>query len=645
MAIKYRCDFKDIKENQCRIDISKESYSGDIIAIRGVKEKTCILSRDCDDDPYTVIVNTKASLTFYQQPDLSIDISELQQAQDREFRIVLYVNSEIKFSGFLIPDGIQQTFQSAPFELNINATDGLMLLSGIKYQPGSISGSRNIISYLRDIFFSSNHLNLMLPIKWVNTLTNDEYPLEADIFSGSLLWSARGEGFTDYNGTYKDCMYILDGMLRSMQSRIVQSGGKWVIWRINDVTSGSFIHRETPATTGPLVITTSEVINEIKTIGKGNSFDYNFIQEDAILTINKALKTVATTYSQDQRDNILPNGNLDIVIPTVGLPLYWGLGGVTTDAILTTVSGGLGGGTGNYVDISNGASGGEARFEYDGLYLPIDSDVLYNYINFGFKFSIINGYVVDSNGFIVWDSTPFKIRVWYFAGAITYYLNENGFWTTTATDIQISIPNLKPSDVAQVDFNAKQNIILPLPSTSPIGRTTDPSLYISFLVPPGRRVFYDDIYVNTDSNSDVYEAVYDSGINTGKEDYTLNISTSHNGFYVSNFMSSFSRSGVEKFFSDSKLSAATLTEMTSHAILRNRYKSSTVFEGSIYDGEYNYDEIYNIETLTGKNFLPLRSSWNTETCITSLSMVEIRDDGTEISISHYGSNNKTQLSN
>lgn len=641
MGVKYRVNYRNHFNDLCRIDILHEDYVDDPIILRGVADRACIISWDCPDDPYEPIVNSKAAISIWQTEDYPIDILELQQAQDREFGVEFYIEGVLKFKGFMIPDGIQQTFQSAPFELNINATDGLMMLDGMTYSHNNLEGGRCILNYFRQILFSQNNLELPLPIVWVNSLVNDRYPLEEDIFSGSIEWAPRGEGFTDYNGNTKDCMYIIEGMLRAMQSRIMQTDGKWVIWRINDVTTGSFIHRETPATLEDFDITVSEVIDEVKRIGgKNDAYEYAFIEEDAILTVLPGLKTVISTYNQDQRENILPNGSMDIVDGTLGRPIYWelineGIATLTSEPSLSKAAG-------SSVKIING-SGGNILFLQS---LPIDTDILYTYLNFGFKFSIESWAGVDVDGYIVWEETaPFNVQLIYNDGTDFWYLNEFGFWTQTDIFIDIDIPRLKIDDVAQFDFNSKQDIVIPLPNPFPIPRTTAPSLYVGFNIQPNLTISFDDVYINVESNSDVYESEYSGTKNTAKEEYALNISSSHNGFYVSNFMTNFHNSGLEKFYTDPKLSGASLTEMNSHAILRNRYKPSLIFDGSIYARNYKYAEIYTIKTLADKKFLPLKSSWNTETNTTNISVIEIRDDGDSIMTKHYGKNDQPLLSN
>ena len=640
MAIKYQVLYKDFFQNQCTVNISTDAYTGDPISVRGVGTKACEIVRDCDDDPYATIINTKANINIYQSEDYDVDILELQIAQDKQFTVQVIIAGVTEFIGFLIPDGIQQTFQAAPYEINLTATDGIALLDTTNYTPGTIAGNRCVLLFLKDILFSPKHLGLILPIRWANTLTNDAFPLEADVFSGSVRWANRGEGFTDYQGNYKTCLYILENLLKCMECRIVQVSGRWVIWRINDVVTGEFHMYETPAVLAGLVVNDIGLINVNKTFGDTNRKP---IMEDAVLTVLPGLKTVKTTYSQDERDNVLPNGNMDIYIAEAGAPLYWGFNTGTTAT--TEQYNSLSNSTGNSVKITNLAGQPTATFQLSTGELPIDTDVLYTYINFGFKFTIISGATVDSNGIIQWASTNNSIIVRYNDGATLWYLNENGFWVKTVTTIDINPANIKLSDVVQIDFNAKQNIIMPLPATVPIGRTTTPSLYVGFFIPAGRVIAFDDIYINVEANSDVYEATIPTTTNTASVDYELNISSAHSGFYVSNLMTDFSQSGLEKFYSDAHLTGATLTEMASHSIMRSRYASSLVFEGSIYGDNYKYDEIYSIPQFPGRKFLPLRSTWNTETNVTNLTMCEIRNDGTGIFTNHYGSNDSTTLSN
>lgn len=643
MAVKYSVQYKDMFNQQCRVDIANENWNGDVRILRGVSEKACVIDRDCSDDPYDTVINSKASISFWQTEDLPVDILELQLAQDREFTVKFYIENAIKFSGFMVADGIVQAFQSAPFEVNINAADGLYLLDGIPYTHDNLDGGRCVINYVRRILFAQSNLGNPLPIQWCNTLKNDEFPLEDDVFSGSVEWSPYGDGFyeiKDSNYIYKDCYYILEGLLKSMQCRIVQDDGYWKILRINDVVSGEYTINEIGATQEGFEITSREVnvIRQIKGVQENiNNEQYSFINEDALLTVLPALKSVTTTYNQDERENILPNGDMDMVNTIFNVPFFWQLTGDTSGSYFETIPS-IYADRGNAVEVTSGNDAGK-YFEMVAP-LPIDTDVLYETINIGFKFSPKSGFPVDTDGFIIWDTNVFSYLVTFYDNdGELWYLNEFGFWTKDFVAlIPISVDRLKIDDVAQIDFNKFQNVPLIIPKNLPIAQTNEPSIRIGFFIPTECVIDFDDVYIKVNKENDKYQATFLDNKNTAKEEYTLNISSSHNGFYVSSYMTDFWEAGKQKFFSDSKTASVTLTNMNSQAIMRNRYKPSLMFEGSVYAKKYTYCEIYNIKTLNGKNFLPLKSNWNTETNTVGLTCVEIRDDEISLQVTQNGVN-------
>lgn len=753
MSAKYSIFYRDSFDQQCRVNITPAiGWSADPIQLRAVASSAFTLSWEASDDPYEdPIVNSKADISVYQDEAGSINILEIQEAGDRDFIVDFYIENILKWKGFLVPDGVKQIFQSAPFELSLTATDGLKLMDSVNYSHDNLQGGRCIINYFRRILFAPANLGLELPLRWVADLRNEAFPLELDALSGSVRWAPRGEGFVDDNGNYKSCLYILTEMARSLQCRLFQSEGIWNLERINDVVSGTFIYRQISGLSG-FNISVSQPTSFLKKIAsKTKNPDYAFINEDAYNIIQPALKKVKTTYEQDQRSNVLPNGNMDIVVSTANAPLYWGGTDLTIESIPS-----LSEAKGNAVSVTNfsngdnfrvtrlpqsaqvsqnplryrllffftgivktgdriymsdvdvdtgqtinqyeytvppqfnnntaGAlndfaqspafftspnvtfannewtfaftanvrrvagtssvlSGNNKEFTHEG-YLPIDTDILYETINLGFKFSIINGYITTGDTQIIdWSKTQNNIRIEYDRGnGDIWYLNEFGFWVNVYTEILITVNQYKAADIAQIDFNSHQNIKMPLPNVTPIDRTNPPSIKFVFLLPPGRKILLDDVYFTVEDNSDVIEAVNSGTTNTKAQEYTLKISSAHSGFYVSNYMTNYTQSGVEKFFSDSKF-GGTLTAINSNAILRNRYRPSMLFQSSVYSKAFYFGEIYNIDTLENKNFLPLKTSWNTETNIIDLSCLEIRDDSINADMIYYGKNDKTITSN
>lgn len=73
------------------------------------------------------------------------------------------------------------------------------------------------------------------------------------------------------------------------------------------------------------------------------------------------------------------------------------------------------------------------------------------------------------------------------------------------------------------------------------------------------------------------------------------------------------------------------------------WKPSVIFNGSLYMQnvtQWSYGEMYAIDSLNGKRFMPLQASYNTEGCEINLVAIECRDDSVTLETKHYGSNEK-----
>ena len=649
MIIKYTIPYRDYADISWRVDIALQSWTEDAFTLTGVGDSACSIewSPTETDDPFCPTIQSTATISFYDENHV-VDVKEMQNAQDKDFKVYVYRNNELYWIGYLIPDGIQNPLKAVP-QLSISCTDGLSLLDEMTYDhdnlPGTTSdGARIPINYIRQILFSDKNLGLILPIDWTNTLQCTAF--NDDMFIGNVTWSARGEGYTSYqlNGETKTCGYILWGILKSAQCRISQVAGRWVIRRIPDIVTGAFTNTHIDANLGIMVpVVTSMNVNKV--IGSGG---YQFKNEDQVTTVRKGVKLCRVTYEANVRENILPNGNLDI--ESLGVPIYWG---VTGDTVFVSISG-IDGRDGGAVELTNIAGG--AAYDLFGLStggispvftagLPIDTYTLVKRLNFGFIFSPILGFPVDpSTGIINFSTNPFEIQIVLYMGpGLTYYLDEFAIWRTTPVFIAISVDGLKLNDVAQVDFNRNNAIIIPIPS-SPLEAGDKCELSVFFKVKDGQKYDLDYIHFTIDENNDVYEASYDSD-NTAIDERTLEISSSFGGYMLSNFMTSWNNSDEECFFRDGTFYTGTLTGLTAQAIMRFLYKSSVIYNGSMYvaGNKWTFDEIYTIDTLEGK-FLPLNATYNTETCEVQLVAIECRNDDISLVEKHYGSNDQ-QLSN
>lgn len=640
MAVRYTIPFKSYDNVQWRIDIADKSETATPVTLRGLGGTICELSYNGPvDNPYTVLIPSTLAISLHNQDN--VDINELQLAQDRDFTVKLYRINELKWSGFLKTEGIQRKLLSAPADFQLEAFDGLSALNDIPYSHADLIGGRVLINYFRQILFAPANLGNALPIRWTNSLQCTAFVGE-DVFSKGVEWSADNQGFYSYQaqqsggdtGKIKSCGEILEEMLRSFQCRIYQSDGKWVIRRVNDVVSGTFLYKQVSDTLGDLLINSGSE-NTLKLIGRSG---YPFHNQDAIITTKQGLKSVIVEYEANVRENILPNGSQDIL--TNSQFDYW----AAENGNINIQSGPSLDGRDGYSSLliaTNPILSDYYQLVYD---LPLDGKTLVKYINFGFLFSPVNGFP-STDGLIIWDSEPFKIKVILHIGSGVYYLNEFGYWQTVETDIAIRIDGLHYNEIAKVFFDKFQNIIIPEPPQQP-----DPSyrydLQVKFLVKPGQQYRLDNITVSVDNSNDVYESTYAATRNTTVEDYNLKISSSFGGYMVSNFMTKWYNSDAECYYRDGLYYEGTLTGLTANAIMRFRYKASKVFNGTVNNRnkEWSFDQIYLIDTFGTEKYLPLNAKYNVEKCEVFIVAMESRNDEIELTQRYYSSNDK-QLSN
>lgn len=761
--IKYTLPYRAYDDEAWRVDISNSAYIYAPITLTGVEGSACQITWDPEtaDDPYAWKLGSSAVLSVYNQAN--IDIPELQNAQDKDFIVMVYRNAEynpnlfdindpdvaihffvnyadgtlqsnsiynttgyipvvegteyklsyknqiawydfskvyisgsnstdtsifqtppigayylrctvlttiewdifsvtksvsgdLYWTGYLIPDGIQNPMKSVP-DIQLSCTDGLSLLTDMPFNyannlPGTTATlTRCPMNFIRLILFNTHNLGLPLPIHWTNSLQCTAFSDE--MFTSSVEWGLLGEGWTSYQSDdptnpasgviLKTCEYILAGIVKSIQGRIYQCDGKWIIRRVNDIVTGTIINNFIFGNQGIMTITTTSIdINHI--IGVGG---HPFINENQLTTVRKGVQSCRTTYDANFRENVLPNGNQDLVNIFAGAPYYWAIEGDSLAESVDPIDGRSGAAT----KLTNAGGGGGPMHQFrliasDGSdrFLAIDGYNLIKRIQFGFVFSpTIFGFPVAGTGLIDWSTDPFKITIRYATNTALYYLDEFAIWRTTPVDIAIRPDGVAPGDVVQIDFNKNNAIILPKPPADLLASTDSCEIQILFQVTDGQVYTVDYIYITIDENTDVFQSTYDS-LNTAVDERTLQISSSWGGYFISNYMTEWSKSNEECFYTDG-IHTGTLTSMTSNAIMRFLYKSSVIYNGdmNVRNSHWVMDEIYTIDSLNGK-YMPIQASYNTERCEVSLIAIECRNDDILLTEKHFGTNDNT-LSN
>ena len=257
-----------------------------------------------------------------------------------------------------------------------------------------------------------------LPIRWsVNAkCLLDE---SKDALSG-IVTISRGD-FTLYDGV--DCLYILEGLLKSLRLKISQYKGCWYIWNETDLKQKGFNGYQLNGTTVTTYQTNINVLNPL------------ILGTDNTIEAQKGVSNVVVTYNPIQDINIIPNGNFNSV--STGYELYWNSTNSTVSVAQDNISLRLVDELGQPERSLNWVNAGELYFESPNgqQYIPIDGRQFPQF-TMGFRLMPQNypyyssGEKVDQ---ISWEeSKPFSIQLKYTIerlGVIEdYYLNEQGYW-------------------------------------------------------------------------------------------------------------------------------------------------------------------------------------------------------------------------
>lgn len=647
MAVKYTLPFRAMDNVLWRLDILTTSYTGEPAIVRGVGQQCVTWAHDVDttDDPFSTMAISKLTINLYNRGE--IDVDGLQTANDKDYTVELYREDFLKFRGYLDIENIQEPLKGVPYALTLTATDGLDLLADLPYVHADLSGttadvSKCPLNYIRQILFSN--LGIMLPIRWSNDLKCTAFESDPDIYTGHVEWAYDGEGYNSYQTNAdgeavktQTCGYILNGILAAFQSRIYQANGMWIIRRIPQLVPGNVTYRQIEGNLGVMTISTATQ-NLNKHIGRSG---YSFVQEDQVKTVKAGIKSCAVTYTGNVRDNILPNGNLDDWGAGGLSLLYWGSYDPVNLLMIQRDS--LDGRLGSSVELTNTNGVSDNYFTLlstslgeDGL--DIDTKTLVKKLSFGFLFEPIAGFPL-SGDLIDWTTAPFKIQVIFNAGVVKYYLNEFGFWQTGSVEISIVVEGLELLEVAKIAFDAFQGILMPEPDVQPAAGDVS-NIQVLFKLTPSQQYGLDNVYLTVDSGNDVYESGLAGSKNTGTDKRELNISSSFGGYIISNFMTRWNESHNEFYFRDGLLYTGSLTGLTANTIMRYRYKSSRVYNGSmnVRNADWSFDEIYTIDSLGQSKFLPLNSNYNIEKAIVSLVAMECRNDNVTLTEKYYNSN-------
>ena len=231
-GVKYRLEFSDVLGNEKKIEILKDNYSGAVLPLIGTADPVSI-KWEGDDDFYSPIIGSTCTLNLFVTDEVQYE--NFYAFDEEEFQVKIYYkhpsnNWALYWAGFIVTDSYKQAMASPPYQISLQAHDGIGLLSTqfmeirdtdlLKFT--SSEPSRTIAQNLIQDAISKTNLGLNVYIS-LNVLSN--------IFTGSVELQNGGNGFPKYTEDLEivDCKTFIENTLRGFNARIFQAQGRWYI--------------------------------------------------------------------------------------------------------------------------------------------------------------------------------------------------------------------------------------------------------------------------------------------------------------------------------------------------------------------------------------------------------------------------------
>lgn len=270
-GVKYELFFSDIERRKLKIEILEKNYTGEPSAIVGTGSPA-VIEWDADDDIYSPIIGSRCKLSFFVTDLVTYD--EFYKSDERQYKVkILYYNSyggnyedevgvwssmdviwdaevgqeyyyQPIWEGFLVVDRYQESIITPPYELNLEAIDGLGTLQGFDapISTETTSNTESLFYYLKEILKLTGH---EFDIYIANDIRKATSPPDDETIFHDI--EVNEYGLFNKNMTLRSAKDVLEQILQITNSRIFQSYGRWYV-----VSNSNLIDNTINlATTGP----------------------------------------------------------------------------------------------------------------------------------------------------------------------------------------------------------------------------------------------------------------------------------------------------------------------------------------------------------------------------------------------------------
>lgn len=231
----YRALFQSRITENIRIELYKKDVEPDEI----LDLKALNLSRSYprgEGDKFDNIIGCELRFDLLLRVNDTPEFYDFFVTYNDEWKVIMYSDNQIEFVGFLTPGEGEAEFQNKPYEINLNATDGLGLLKGVELTDldGEDFTGINLYSTYFAAIFSKTGLGLDIRMKssWadegmIQRITNSD----KDTFNQTGIHKRT---FLKDTTEFVDCYEALR-RLTQKNFIVYQWAGKWVVLNVGEM--------------------------------------------------------------------------------------------------------------------------------------------------------------------------------------------------------------------------------------------------------------------------------------------------------------------------------------------------------------------------------------------------------------------------
>lgn len=243
LNLKYELNHGNISGDTYKCEIYKVgTYEGDVIELDGY----CIHSYKSVKNIFEPIRGASLNISFIAS--LTEPFDDFNVVQEFQFFVVFFRNNIAIFTGWILPDGISQSYVKDNWEVTLQAVDGLGFLKNYEYLPEVVVGLPLSSPTITNVY--PQEFNILytilarcgynIPIATFDDINQGFDPTTGEPF-GSVDFAninsriVNKEVFLNKNGNYFDCETILKDILQKYNFILFQGVANnelcWIITR------------------------------------------------------------------------------------------------------------------------------------------------------------------------------------------------------------------------------------------------------------------------------------------------------------------------------------------------------------------------------------------------------------------------------